>query len=465
MNTLRFWHGFAALGALWLSACGGRSQLRDFVDTSGGGGSGGSGGFGGTTTTTTTTSSDSSSSGVGGGFQGPCAELTYQTPFASLQGSSDVHQRAPRLAYSTDDGAGVTVATGWQVVESPSPNPPTELRHTSLAPWVTFPAGAGLGPTYLADFDGGASFAIAKGSGGKFALLFRDFQQPPPGGLRFSDQFKPASGDVPPSLLVDTSARTALFLTRGQKTFSFGAALRQGDTREIRAGVIAGNSFVETILGCANGPVEADALPVGDDALFVAYATGTEAASGGCDVGAPGPPNRLQLAQLIGGTLAFVGEVTVSPSGGTTGPLTDIRFAPRTDGGWMVWSNPGSNIAPPSLVLGKLTTPVGELQVLTEVVVPYVPGSVAVTSFDNFLVLAWVQSEPEGASPHVQVFDPDGNALGDIQIAATGAAQGRLSLLGSPFGHSAVLAWSETGAGPNDGDQVRLTRIDCIDKK
>lgn len=468
MKTLCFWLGSAALGALSLSACGGRSQLRDFAGN-GSGGSGGSGGFGGTTSSATTTGASTTSGGsssTGGVLKGPCSELTYATPFASIAGGEQVHQRSPRLTYSSDDGASVTVATGWQVASGQ--NPPTEMRHTSFAPWGNFPAGAALGPTYLADLDGGGSFAVASGNGGKFALLFRDFQQPPSGGLRFSDQLTPGSGAIPPSLLVDSSARTALFLARGQTTFSFGAAFRQGETREIRAGILDGNGVVETTLGCANGPVVADALPVGDASVFVAYSTGTEALSGGCDAGVPGPPNRIQLAQIIGGVLSSVGEVTVSPMGGTaeiTGPVTDISFAPRTDGAWMVWSNPGSDFASPSLVVCKLTTPVGQLDLMAEAVVPYQPGSLAVASFDDYLMVAWIQPEPGGASPHVQVFDPKGKPLGDIQVAATGAVQGRLALLGSPFDHSAALAWSETGSGPNAADQVRLTRITCIDKK
>lgn len=102
----------------------------------------------------------------------------------------------------------------------------------------------------------------------------------------------------------------------------------------------------------------------------------------------------------------------------------------------------------------------GQLEIVAEAVVPYQPGSVAVASFDDYPVLAWIQPEPEGASPHVQVFDPKGNPLADIHVAATGAALGRLALLGSPLDHSAVLAWSETSAGPGAPDQVRLTRID-----
>lgn len=109
--------------------------------------------------------------------------------------------------------------------------------------------------------------------------------------------------------------------------------------REIRAGVIDGNRVVETPLGCAGGAVVADAFPAADGTVFVAYSTGTDVVSSSCIDDVVGVPNRLQLAPLIGGVVVSTGEVTVSPTGGTamiTGPVTDIAFAPRADGAWMV---------------------------------------------------------------------------------------------------------------------------------
>jgi hypothetical protein len=140
---------------------------------------------------------------------------------------------------------------------------------------------------------------------------------------------------------------------------------------------------------------------------------------------------------------------------------TDLRLAWRVDGAWLVWSTPAGSGVPPTLFIGRLDED-GFLQDPFEWNVPFEPGSVAVASFEEFLAVAWVQAEPEGASPHVQVFAPDGEPRGAIKVAATGGAKGPLAFIGSPQSRSATLVWSEN-AGGGVKDQLRFTRVDCID--
>src|SRR5687767_7763606 len=138
MHMLRFrkFYGFLALAGL--TACGSRSQLP-VEPGEGGGGTGGTGGTTTSTTSTTTTITTTTSEGGGGtgGMPiGPCATLTYATPFSHLDGGTMAHQRSPRFAYSSDDGMSVTLASGWEAVADP-PNP-IDLRHTSIEPWLDF---------------------------------------------------------------------------------------------------------------------------------------------------------------------------------------------------------------------------------------------------------------------------------------------------------------------------------------
>jgi hypothetical protein len=63
----------------------------------------------------------------------------------------------------------------------------------------------------------------------------------------------------------------------------------------------------------------------------------------------------------------------------------------------------------------------------------------------------------------VQVFTPDGKPTGVLDVQADGQTSGRLTLLTSPSAHAALLGFTETVPDPSLGDQVRLTRIDCVE--
>jgi len=461
MQRLRFGHFACGLAALAISACGSRSQLSSLdAGSIGGGGAGGSGSGG-------DTGGGGSTGGGGTGGSGgntttvppgPCPELGYATPFAALPGGSSVHQRSPGLAFSSSDGSSVTVATTWQVVEGPGPTLPIELRHTTFAPWGIFPVGSGLAPTYLADLDGGVSYAIAPSSGDQFALLFAsDFFGPGGnGGLRFSSEFAAKSGVVPSTQMVGNPKDRALFLTRGPKSFAFGAAADNGGKHEITMGLVNDDLFLgDFALGCSAQPTFADAVAIGDTFL-VFFGSDPSFVGTGCDGVVPNPPTTLLVARVVNGSLMDIKEVVQES-------VTDVRVAPRSDGAWLVWTTAGGADVPPATHIGRVD-PLGAL-VAPPLDWPLFgdPGSMAVASFEDFLMLGAIEPEPEGASPLVQVFAPDGDVRAGMKIAATGAAKGRLSLLGSPFGRSVVAAWSETVGGEDKGDQVRVTRVDCIE--
>jgi hypothetical protein len=456
--NLGFRRALPALALLGLAACGARSQLLGADDggNAGGGGSGGSGGTptttgeGGTTTSSTTTTT-TTTTGEGGGPQGVCAVLEYATPFASLVGGVTAHQRSPKMAYSADDGSRVTVATAWQFAETP--NPPLELRRTSLEPWPTFP-GTGLGNTNKMDLDGGASFAIAPSPGDRFALLFADFQESPPGGLRFSADFDPDAANPPDTILLTPFAEEALLLEIGKPGYLW-AGRSSGAYHTLSGGIVdpIGGAITSLLLGCADTPPLAAAVAHEGSFLLAYTIAATEVLD--CDIGAPGPAKNLFVARVnADGTFEGLNQVTSVAT-------ADLRLAARSGGAWIVWTENGGEDLPPSIQVGQLSAQ-GVYQPVNNMYANYQPGSVAVTSFEDFLVVAWIEAEPEGASPHVQVFTPDGTAAGAITVQATGLAKGPLSLLANPAARQAALAWSEEGE-PGSKDQLRITRVDCLD--
>jgi hypothetical protein len=467
MDRFGFKRTFVLFAIAGASACGSRSQLLGPAaeDTGGTGGTGGAGGAGGTgattsssttsgpTTSTSTTTSSTGGGGTGGLFPVACEKLEYATPFSDLDGGVMAHQRSPALSYSSDDAMRVTLASAWQAANQ-GPNAPSDLRHTTFDPWIDFPAGSGFGPTYLANLDGGVSFAAAQSPGNRLALLFRDFEEPPMGGLRFSADFTPKSGDLPPTFLADTNAGGALFLTYNGARWGFGAIDPQGGGGqfETRFGVV-NDDFVEMELplACTTERNVADAVGV-EGGFLVAFGASTVPGEG-CDFGIPSVPQGPHAMRVQGDQIFDV--ITFG-----SGQIDDLQMAPRQNGAWLVWRDVTSVNEAPMLWITSFDQ---EGNLLVDPF-PYdlqcEKGSLAAAGFEDFLAIACILPEPEGGSPFVQVFNPEGAPVGGIKVAATGAALGRPSLIGSPITRSVVLAWSET-AGV--GDQIRITRVDCID--
>lgn len=451
--NLAFRRALAALALIAAAGCGSRSQLYGSESAGGGDGAGGGAptttGQGGTTSTTTSGEGGTTTTTITG--TGPCAALEYKAPFASLVGGMKPHQRKPKLAFSADDKTRVTVATSWQFVDTP--DAPQELRRTSFEPWPDFPTGSGLGNTNKMDLDGGLSFAITTSPGDRFALLFADFQEPPAGGLRFSADFDPNEPNPPETVVVDPFAQTALFLTFGQSRFFWGATYKypNDDLYTLRLALLGLNGALTPMeLGCSTTPPLASAVP-SPGGYLVAFTT-----SPTCDTSAgPGPADTVMIARIEeDGVVSALDEVD-------TFKTTDLHLAARSDGAWVVWTTPGSDL-PPAIVVGKISNG-GVYTGTTAHFADYQPGSLAVASFDDFLMVAWIEAEPEGASPHVQVFRPDGTLAGAVHVQATARAIPPLALLASPFDRQAVLAWSEELGDPELGDQLRITRVDCLD--
>lgn len=430
------------------AACGARSQLAPGDDASGDGGA--------------DPSSSSSSSSGGGGAGGAALACGALSPLeiATIAGGEGIHQRRPTLTFSSGDAARVTLASAWQVVEGPA-TPPTELRHTSFEPWGAWPGGAALGPTFLADLDAGTTFAAARAGGDRLALLFADVQDPPAGGLRFSPDFIPGSGDVPPSILLDATAQAAVFAVEDADVHFIGTssiAPTGGELLEL--GLIDGNGYLEgpSIYGCGLGAPRAAASP-SPPLLVFAYATQP---LGDCLTDPAAPPSELWVGS--GDTTAFGASFARSEAA----PITDVGVTVRSDGAWVVWS---VGLAGAPQIRATRADPFGDLQgedfAVTQPGDAPSPGTMAVASFEDFLAVAWWQAPPGAPGRlRVRLLAPDGAPLAqsdlslEVPSGEAPAISGRPVLLGAPLGRAALLAWSQTLAG---SDRIRLTRLDCVD--
>src|SRR5690348_15382369 len=118
-----------ALLVVFVAACGSRSQLD--ASGSAGPGSGGS-----ELTSSTVGPSTSAATGSGGATPEPCV---FDGPPIGLAGTDGYALTQPLLL---DVGASeVTLISGWTAKEGPM-SPPIELRHTTFAPWATWPLDA-----------------------------------------------------------------------------------------------------------------------------------------------------------------------------------------------------------------------------------------------------------------------------------------------------------------------------------
>ncbi len=471
-----------ALTVVFAAACGSRSGVLVSDTAAGGGGStssttGGttSSSTGGTTSTVTTGGGggdgcESGGAGAGGSIVVDCSILEVKGPPAFLEGGFGFNEHHPLWVPSSDDGQQVTLLTSQQQAEGPEGDiPPTRVMHTTLQPWKAFPSGGALGPTDMADAEGGTMFTGGRAAGGKFALLFAN-ATPPGDGLRFSSQFVPFESTPPLSEEVSSTADLALFAVKGPCGHLLGMesiGVSGGADGYVVETVFVGNDGSLTgpaTLGCATGAMFADAVPW-DGGWLVALSNGGPFGGGGGECPDPGLewPDDVQIVFTDGKTFTETGTV------GAPGGATDVKMAARSDGAWVVVGTPPGQVVN-GMFLGARITQGGEVDKMFPVgggdpnLENPMNGTLTAASLGDQLAVAWIDfGGDKGPFIHVKVFDPDGNPTGQAQVFAGTSLMGAPSLLGSPSGAELVLAWAETpDQGMNDGDKIRAVRIDCL---
>ncbi|MBK8996275.1 MAG: hypothetical protein IPM35_11085 [Myxococcales bacterium] len=463
MRERRHLQGAVAL-ALCVSACGSRSALLEPGASSGGGaGSGGAagvgafggggfggggfggGGFGG---------GGFGGGGAGGvagfGGSGDCAGLFQVEPLVEVQHSASEHDQLPELVSSSDDDSQVSVAFVREPVESPSTF--RKLGHATLSPWLDWPNGGMLAPSYetFASPQLSTKFRAGAGFGGELALLVaHQAGSSAVASLAPMVDAKASSAGPTVTLLGSTPA----FVARGSDGRHLAGT--RDDTSLFVQVVKSGFVTQTSTLGCASFGAVADAVAFADGWL-VAYANGSNAPKLGCGTPDPGPPARLDFARV-----ASDGTVTFLTSLNAGAPLMHIAAAPHPDGAYVVYRvASGGLVAPIEWVRvegfgGSLLGPVnvsgsGDF-----------PLEFDAAALGDRLVVAW-GNDPAGNPPDLvlSMFDPLGAPVGGLTLEPQFG--GPLSVIGAPGGHSLVVAWQGPPKNAGQGGRVNLARFDCF---
>ncbi|EYF05898.1 Hypothetical protein CAP_2900 [Chondromyces apiculatus DSM 436] len=457
---------FAALSLL--AACGARTDLNAEGSSRGGQGANGQGANG-------QGANGQGANGQGAGSSCPADEVdpievttpecNHVTATGYVDGGQGFHQRGPVLTYSSDDRTQVTVLSGWTIAASPTS--PAALRHTSWMPWQLWPVDGWLGPSHVADFTGGSSYAAAPMPGDKLTISFAL----PGGDIWTSRSFVPGSPEIPPSFRVSYGGEHALttvpgpertlVVTEGVKAFGAPEGWHQFEFFTVTE---APADVGGTILGCGNATLGADAIrsPEGLGYLL-AYSLGGSQEDVSCATQGHLPeapaPNRIQIMwmnELGYEDINSSDERERIPIEGLAGR---VRLAPSPVGAWLV---AGSQAGGNRLYVEHLDPFGYSMLELQEIATPRSLDHFDAKAFGDTLAVAWVEDDPEGGPGQViqiRMLDIDNQPIASAQIRSGRPVVGAPSLLGADDGQRLLVAWSET---PECGeDRIRVIRLDC----
>lgn len=461
--------GWLALGIAALMACGGRTELRapgrhlgvGGAGAAGGMGSGGLGaGMGGAGM------GGAGGGGVGGGGAPPlldCPVLRPDGPVRTVAGSTFFNVRQPKLMFTSSDHQQVTLLTEWMGTQNPGPDAPSEVRHTTFEAWGAWPTSA-LGPSFLADLDGGGSFAGTPQDGGGFAVMMSDLGQlGPPNGVYAKYGFTPGQGSVPApaypvhsasDIVHDLDGGWYLSQQRGQdaqRTFLGFAALEGGMMVSSPA----------TLRSCSDRltPNGARIARVADSRWLAAVAFGSPGDN--CTAQAPTALQLMELTRGAGTTFGVTGSVTSSPVTGEVIDLVDVE--PRSDGAWVMWTYEKTSAQstvqliridgtkPIEASAVSLSSPGGSIQ----------PGSAGLASHGDDALVAIALTDSRSPGIAVRRVNADGDASSSVPLVIGNAAVGRIAILGDPQENLILVAWAEPVASGRT--VARVARFRCED--
>ncbi len=495
----RGWRHRAPALAICISAaaCGARSSLHAEADAGGGGattsstspsdtsttststpstGGGGAGGSGGAGAAGGGTGGNGGAGAAGGGtggnggaggaggVTGECSVLAVVGPPAKLANGSSYHQQRPTWALASDDGTKVALLSAWKLAGGPV-DAPGIVHHATFEPWLDFPSGQEIGPSYGVSEDGGASFAAARAEDDQFALLYVD-GSPQIGGVWLRDNLKPFVSDLSPGTSVDSWASEALFVAQGPGGHLLGTQVvgaGSGNAYLLRAMVSEQYGAVDgpTDLACSWAPMRADAVEAGGKWLM-AMSSGGPAGMPTCVDPAPGSPDEVQILSVTKGSFAK------TDSFGAPGGATDVKMAPRPDGAWVVAGTPPGQVVSGLFLAARIdldgkvisTFPIGGNDRF-EIVIN---ETLTAAGVGDFLAVAWLDvGGDKGPYLNVKTFGPTGDLAGHVQVFPDAQVVGAPALIGSPLTSSMLLAWAESPGPDMDGlEEIRVVRIDCV---
>lgn len=435
----------AAVGLVFLAACGARSSLRDLGATTGGGN--------GSTTT--------GSGGSGGGPSLFCSTLVAREPRVELPvrtGATAARDPLLQLVFK-----GVVVALVRSEMSNAKGKLPGVIDAFRLEPWSAWPP---ITPpaVRVSDSVADASFvsSVEYMAPGTFDVSFKRFSAIEANGCGFSELYgvlpeATLSGDA---LVSSTTTGQApcgdvplSVATTGDGTpfFASDATLANSgpSSRTMIAQFAGSNPDGITLLepACASTHFVADVLTDAAGFHFV------HSASGPCGTSGAGLANRLVLHRVEGGSDAS----SVVYEG--VDDVVYTRLLPRQGGHWLLYRESGASalVQPPgmALQLGSDGTP-GASFAVTDAGT----DRMAAASFGDGFLVAFVDSL-ESSAPRiiVRVYSSQGTLQAQTSFATTDAWLNgdRLTLTPSPDATSFLVGW--TGTGPNPAMFVR--RFDC----
>ncbi len=333
---------------------------------------------------------------------------------------------------------------------------PTELRHTSFDAWGPWPADGTIGPSYLADYDGGERFAAAPAIDG-FSLFFAG-KSPSP-HLTYLSPLTPGSGKIPGSFQLGAAQADPLFVTQSAKAdihlMGFaGSVVVPHDFNLIQQADSSSSPIVTFGLGCASVSIAAAGAPAFGGSL-IAFSSGAGFMDPTCQSGGIMHAATHLLVAQVDDKATFLPLArsrtsqerarsprsrccpagTMSGSSGLTRSAAALRFRiARMD------------------ATGAITSGILEVPLSID------PSMISAARLGDRLALAWMSSAPDGlAILHVSVFDGSG-VVAEADIPRGELATGRTALLGSPSGDALLVSWVE---GVFSSREVLVARLAC----
>jgi hypothetical protein len=206
--------------------------------------------------------------------------------------------------------------------------------------------------------------------------------------------------------------------------------------------------------GCATQPIHADAVRI-PKAYLLALSSSRPLGTCQDDLGADGPPTRLEVARLDDGAASPV-LVHWSDDGV---PIAGLRLIRRPGGAWLVWQLGGSLHA---LGIDEAGEPLTPRSVL--VADGFGVDGFAAADLGDQLAVAYTDAfDPFVSKIVLRVFDEHGAPVGEsvIEPELEHWPVPPYALLGSPSGDRLLLAWTAAPGGPEK--RVKVGRWSCAD--
>jgi hypothetical protein len=210
-------------------------------------------------------------------------------------------------------------------------------------------------------------------------------------------------------------------------------------------------------LGCATAPMVADATTLGDGSTVVVLANGR--AFGDCllDDGFDGPPERVQLARVVGSKVTKIAVEVISPGD----VVSSVQIVPRGTDAWVAYRYAGIGAEVPPQAFAMRVSAAGEPVVPPRPIAPESAGVFAIKSFHGGLAVAYTDvSEPGPGTIIVATYDAALQPTGSITVPHPGGLLAQdVALIAAPSDLDLLLGFTQHEASTT---RAYLARLTCL---